>query len=158
MKGTIRCKTPKAFQDSVQTLHRIVVMCADEELTVHNFQDFMRCDCKAYWHGRVCHHIVGLAHWWVQAATPHSCQPTLCNCRYDTGILDTAKLTMQLHVSKKSGRKRKAKPGLVPQPESPGRCPKQQKASSSKDPPESPSQPEMVNTRPKRSRKAKGAN
>ena len=158
LQGNIHCRSSQAFQDTVQTLHRIVVMCADQGLTVHNFQDFMRCDCKAYWHGRICHHIVGLAHWWVQAITLHSCWLTLCHCRYDTGFLDTAKLTTALPVTTKTGRKRKATAGLVAQPESPQRqlkAKKQQQGSASNNPPESPKQPELVATRQRPKRQCK---
>ena len=47
----------------VQTLHRVQVLCKDEDLTKHNFNTMMRCDCKAYWRVVGCCHVDACAHW-----------------------------------------------------------------------------------------------
>ena len=62
-KGT----TVKSFNEKLQTLHRIQVLCPDSELTKDNYCVMMRCDCKGYYKAVQCCHVHALAHWWVHA-------------------------------------------------------------------------------------------
>ena len=113
--------TAASFMEEVQTMHRVQVLCKDDALTFDNFREMMRCDCNGYWKNIGCSHVYALAYWCVGAAIGLKLS---CNCvasasRYDMGLLDLYKCCKVMAPNAKPGRKRKKKPSLVPQPESP---------------------------------------
>jgi hypothetical protein len=110
LEGHITCRSATKFLQEVQTLHLIIVLCPDGELTPDNWMSMLRCDCKGYWGTRCCSHNTATAAWYGNewGLTPH-----------DDTLIDVIHLASVIQPNAKPGRPKKRRKALETQPQSP---------------------------------------
>jgi hypothetical protein len=110
LEGHITCRSATKFLQEVQTLHLIIVLCPDGELTPDNWMSMLRCDCKGYWGTRCCSHNTATAAWYGNewGLTPH-----------DETLIDVIHLAGVIQPNAKPGRPKKRRKALDHQPQSP---------------------------------------
>ena len=110
LEGHITCRSATKFLQEVQTLHLIIVLCPDGELTPDNWMSMLRCDCKGYWGTRCCSHNTATAAWYGNewGLTPH-----------DETLIDVIHLASVIQPNAKPGRPKKRRKALETQPQSP---------------------------------------
>ena len=110
LEGRITCRSATKFLQEVQTLHLIIVLCPDGELTPDNWMSMLRCDCKGYWGTRCCSHNTATAAWYGSewGLTPH-----------DETLIDVIHLAGVIQPNAKPGRPKKRRKALDHQPQSP---------------------------------------